>query len=74
MEMGSYSDGFSFVSESDDNIEKNNNSLDQTFSNADLNCNDIITPNEDESNFDTSKKLEELVNSRSKDDNVFNSK
>jgi glutaredoxin-related protein len=75
MEMGSYSDGFSFVTESDDNIEKgNNSSLNQTFFNANLNCNDIITPNEDESNFDSSKKLEELVNSRTKDDTVFNSK
>ena len=75
MEMGAYSDGFSFVTESDDNIEKgNNSSLDQSFSNIDLMGNDIITPNEDEGNFDTSKKLEELVNSRTKDDTVFNSK
>ena len=75
MEMGSYSDGFSFVTESDDNIEKgNNSSLDQSFSNVDLSCNYIITPNEDDSNFNTSKKLEELVNARTKDDNVFNSK
>ena len=53
---------------------QHHSSLDQSFSNIDLMGNDIITPNEDENNFDTSKKLEELVNSRTRDDTTFNSK
>ena len=73
LEMGGYSDNFSMVSESDDNIEKNVQSFDQSFANIQSNCS-ISTPNEDSNNYNANKNLEELLNQRSHDDNKFNNK